>query len=107
MARTHIRIDACLRPESLSPLYRFNFSPLLLLPGSLARIIHRRASRFVINKKSDLYIGGAKYFIAPSIALCDCVVYAVNTGDIDRLAPDNAPSLDEQVAHLLNHIAPC
>ncbi len=28
-----------------------------------------------------VYIGGAKYFIAPSIALCDCVVYAVNTGE--------------------------
>ncbi len=26
-------------------------------------------------------IGGAKYFITPSIAHCDWVVYAVNTGD--------------------------
>ncbi len=30
-------------------LYRFKCSPLLLLPGSLARIIHRRASLFLIK----------------------------------------------------------
>ncbi len=57
-------------------LYRFNCSPLLHLPGSLACIIHRRASLFLIKKKSNLYIGGAKYFIAPSTAHCDWVVYA-------------------------------
>ncbi len=67
-------------PSPYQARYRLNYSPLLLLPGSLARIIHRRASLFLI-KKSDLYIGGAKYFITPSIAHCDWVVYAVNTGD--------------------------
>ncbi len=30
-------------------LYRFKCSPLLLLPGSLARIIHHRASLFLIK----------------------------------------------------------
>ncbi len=28
-----------------------------------------------------IFIGGAKYFITPSIAHCDWVVYVVNTGD--------------------------
>ncbi len=28
-----------------------------------------------------VYLGGAKYFIALSIAHCDWVVYAVNAGD--------------------------
>ncbi len=76
-------------------LYRFNCSPLLLLPGSLARITHRRASLFLIKLlwnvgkvdkeevgvKRSLCIGGAKYLIDPSIALCDWVVCTVNTGD--------------------------
>ncbi len=97
VARAHIRI--CEMPASVaSPyqaLYRFNYSPLLLLPGSLARITHRRASLFLIKLlwnvgkadkeevgvKRSLCIGGAKYFIDPSIALCDWVVCAVNTGD--------------------------
>ncbi len=74
-------------------LYRFNSSPLLLLSGSLARITHCRTNLFLIKllwnvgkaneeevgvKRS---LGRAKYFIAPSIAHCDWVVYAVNTGD--------------------------
>ncbi len=67
-------------PSPYQALYRFNCSPLLLLSGSLSRITHRRASLFLI-KKSNLYIGGAKYFIAQSTAHCDWVVYTVNTGD--------------------------
>ncbi len=62
---------------------------------SLARIAHCRAILFfdkaavktwdkLTRKKlgcSDLYIGGAKYLIAPSIAHRDWVVYTVNIGD--------------------------
>ncbi len=33
------------------------------------------------TEEVGLYLGGAKYFIAPSIAHCDWVVYAVNAGD--------------------------
>ncbi len=74
-------------PSPYQVLYRFNYSPLLLLPGSLARIIYRRASQFLIKLlwnmgKADekevavkRSLGGAKYFIAPSIAHCDWVVY--------------------------------
>ncbi len=36
-------------PSPDQALYRFNCSPLLLLPGSLARITHRRASLFLIK----------------------------------------------------------
>ncbi len=36
-------------PSPYQALYRFNCSPLLLLPGSLARITHRRASQFLIK----------------------------------------------------------
>ncbi len=30
---------------------------------------------------TGLYIGGAEYFITPSVVLCDWVVYAVSTGE--------------------------
>ncbi len=43
----HIRIDACLRASPYQALY--DSTPLLLLPGSLARIPHRRASLFLIK----------------------------------------------------------
>ncbi len=33
------------------------------------------------TEEVGVYLGGAKYFIAPSIAHCDWVVYAVNAGD--------------------------
>ncbi len=53
VARAHIRIrlDVCLRCESLSSTLQIQLlsSPPLLLPGSVARIIHRRASLFLIK----------------------------------------------------------
>ncbi len=74
-------------------LYRFNCSPLLLLPDSSARIAHRRASLFLIKllrhcgesrrgRSWDAAIfRRIKIFITLSIAHCDWVIYAVNTGD--------------------------
>ncbi len=95
LAHTLGYLDAC--PASVaSPyqaLYLFNYSPLLLL-GSLARIIsHRRANLFLMKLRrkrgksrrgrscGEAFFRRSKILIAPSIAHCDWVVYAVNTGD--------------------------
>ncbi len=79
-------------PSPLSSTYRFNYSPLPSPPAWLFGPHHSPQSKPVFIKllwnvgKADteevgVYLGGAKYFIAPSIALCDWVVYAVNAGD--------------------------
>ncbi len=68
------RLDACLRSESLSstlPIQLVSSPP----PAWLFGPHQSPQSKPVLDKKkSDL--GGAKYFIAPSIAHCDWVVYA-------------------------------
>ncbi len=77
-------------PSPYQALYRFN--PLLssfcltLWPASLTaeQACFDKAAVKTWEKptrKKLGYKGGAKYFIPPSIALCDCVVYAVNRGD--------------------------
>ncbi len=87
-------LDACLRCESLStlPIHLLSSPP----PAWLFGPHHSPQSKPVLDKAaektwekqtrkklgwSDLCVGGAKYIIAPSIAHCDWVVYAVNTGD--------------------------
>ncbi len=90
-ARAHTR---CLPPLRVpyQALYRFNYSPLLSPPAWLFGPHHSPQSKPVFIKllwnvgKADteevgVYLGGAKYFIALSIAHCDWVVYAVNAGD--------------------------
>ncbi len=93
MSRAHIRIDACLHSESRSstlPIQLLSSPP----PARLFGPHHSPQSKPVLDKaavktwgKADEEVvvkrslGGAKYFIAPSIAHCDWVVYAVNTGD--------------------------
>ncbi len=89
-ARAHT-LDACLRSESLIK----HFTDSTTLPSPPAWLFgphHSPQSKPVFIKllwnvgKADteevgVYLGGAKYFIAPSIAHCDWVVYAVNAGD--------------------------
>ncbi len=89
-ARAHT-LDACLRCESLIK----HFTDSTTLPSPPAWLFgphHSPQSKPVFIKllwnvgKADteevgVYLGGAKYFIAPSIAHCDWVVYAVNAGD--------------------------
>ncbi len=84
-------LDACLRSESL--IKHFTDSTALLSPPAwLFGPHHSPQSKPVFIKllwnvgKADteevgVYLGGAKYFIALSIAHCDWVVYAVNAGD--------------------------
>ncbi len=92
MARARARtLDACLRCESL--IKHFTDSTTLLSPPAwLFGPRHSPQSKPVFIKllwnvgKADteevgVYLGGAKYFIALSIAHCDWVVYAVNAGD--------------------------
>ncbi len=90
MARAHT-LDACLRCESLIKHFT-NSTTLPSRPAWLFGPHHSPQSKPVFIKllwnvgKADteevgVYLGGAKYFIAPSIAHCDWVVYAVNAGD--------------------------
>ncbi len=89
--RAHTR---CLPPFRVpyQALYRFNYSPLPSPPAWLFGPHHSPQSKPVFIKllwnvgKADteevgVYLGGAKYLIALSIAHCDWVVYAVNAGD--------------------------
>ncbi len=88
VAGAHIRIGEM--PASVASPYQalYRFTTALLSSSclaSLARITHRRASLFLIKLlwnggkvdkeevgvKRSLCIGGEKYFIDPSIALCD------------------------------------
>ncbi len=89
-ARAHT-LDACLHCESLIK----HFTDSTTLPSPPAWLFgphHSPQSKPVFIKllwnvgKADteevgVYLGGAKYFIALSIAHCDWVVYAVNAGD--------------------------
>ncbi len=89
-ARAHT-LDVCLRSESLIK----HFTDSTTLPSPPAWLFgprHSPQSKPVFIKllwnvgKADteevgVYLGGAKYFIALSIAHCDWVVYAVNAGD--------------------------
>ncbi len=83
-------------PASVASLYQ---APIQLLssppPAWLFILHHSPQSKPVLEKAAvkhgksrrggswgeAIFIGGAKYFIAPSIAHCDWVVYVVNTGD--------------------------
>ncbi len=90
-AQAHIRIDVCLRCESLSstlPIQLLSSPP----PAWLLGPHHSPRSKPGLDKaalktwkkptrKKLRYIGGAKYLIPLSIEQCHWVVYAVNTGD--------------------------
>ncbi len=90
-ARAHT-LDACLRCESLIKHFTDSTTLLPSPPAWLFGPHHSPQSKPVFIKllwnvgKADteevgVYLGGAKYFIALSIAHCDWVVYAVNAGD--------------------------
>ncbi len=90
-ARAHT-LDACLRCESLIKHFTDSTTPPPPPHAWLFGPHHSPQSKPVFIKllwnvwKADteevgVYLGGAKYFMALSIAHCDWVVYAVNAGD--------------------------
>ncbi len=77
-------------PSPYQALYRFNYSPLLLLSGSLARVTHRRASLLWLKllwKRAEEVGVKRSLYRRSKILHCSVysalwlVVYAVNAGD--------------------------
>ncbi len=68
-------------PSPYQALHRFNYSPLLLLSGSLARVTHRRASLFLIKLlwnvgKADAEEVGVKRSLYRRSKILHCSVYS-------------------------------